>query len=156
MSIFYCRLASEKTKRMYQFLKKEWWWDQQGELYSHTVKWKEKSYTFCFKGTLIQQEKGNALLCNHHIQVKNDNEYLIALYRLLNNDVKSYISEDSFLLLDDGVSVFIYSGIPLYYARKRKGEIYISSDKSYLEKNNIFALERQKALYFFNNNLKTL
>lgn len=156
MSIFYCRLAKENTKRVYQFLKKGLGFNKEIEFHLQKLHFKGKEYTLCFHGEFINKEQGETYLKKQNIAYRNDLEYLIALYALCKDHIKEYISENSFLLVDDQNRVFIYSELPLYYARKWKGEIYICSEKDYLDENNVFKLREHSCLRFFNNNLQAL
>lgn len=156
MSIFYCCLAKENTKRVYQFLKRGLSFNKDNDFQLQRVNFHEHEYKLCFHGKFKNQEKGQALLKKHNITYDDEKEYLIALYRICRDDFKNYFTDSSFVLIDDGNSVFIYSDDPLYFARKRKGEIFVSTEKGYIEENNVFRISGQKGLFFFNNNLKLL
>lgn len=156
MSIFYCCLAKENTKRVYQFLKKGLSFKKESDFQPQSLLYDQQEFTICFRGKLINQNKGEDLLKKHNLIYHNDKEYLIALYCLCRDEIKEYISKSSFLLIDDGGAVFIYSNDPLYFARKRKGEIFVSTEKEYIEENNVFKINGQSCLFFFNNNLKLL
>lgn len=156
MSIFYCCLTKENTKRVYQFLKKGLGLKMDNNYQLQEVSFEGMVYTFCFKGQFINRKKGEAYLKQRQITYLDDKQYLLALYRYCQDDIRNYISDSSFLLVDDNSTVYIYSDDPLYYARKPKGEIYVSSERDYLNENIIFEVEKQCSLFFFNNNLKTL
>lgn len=155
MSIFYCRLAKDHKKHIYQFLKKGLQYHSNIDGL-RTLKFKDKGYLFCFKGTLRNKEFGDTLLKRWNICYQDDGEFLLALYCFYQDRIKEFITCDSFLLIDDGANVLIYSNDPLYYKRERRGEIYISNERAFLNEGNVFSLKRESGLFFCNNNLKAI
>ena len=149
---FYGVLALNQYERNYHFFQNE----IKEQRSPKDITYQDKIWTVDFNGTFIQKEEGAQLLTDKQKDFQNDREYLIALYSLVAENIKDYISEDSFLLLDNGKEVFIYNATPLYCSRREDGEIYISSDsKSFLGK-HFSILKEHSSLLFYNNNLKTL
>lgn len=152
MSHFYGVLTLNKQERKYQFLSK----GEQEKRIFEKINYADENWVIKFVGELQNKEEGLTILKNHGKKVQNNSDYLVALYSIVEKQISEFINKDAFLLLDNGRKVFIYNSQPLYCARKKDGEIFISSDVNSFKGNMFSIMKEHSTLLFYNNNLKVL